>query len=262
MQTSLIITTYNRPDALSLVIKSVLSQSKLPDEIIIADDGSTEATRELIQKATLNSKIPIHHCWQEDLGFRVAAARNKAIAKSQYEYLILIDGDILLHRHHIKMHHRFAAKKRLLQGPRAMLNYERTTQALRDSIIKHSYYNKGLTNRLNAVHFPLLTPLFSFETSDLTRIRSCNISCWREDVLAINGFNEDFIGWGREDTEFMVRMLNRGIYFYKMRLAGHGFHLHHPISSRHFEQRNEEILQETIRTRSGWCLNGIDKYLN
>ena len=94
---SLIITTYNWEKALNQVIQSALNQTVLPGEVIIADDGSKPPTKELIQKFQKNSPIPIIHSWQEDDGFRAAMSRNKAIAKASYEYLIIIDGDIILH---------------------------------------------------------------------------------------------------------------------------------------------------------------------
>ena len=98
MNTSLIITTYNRPEALELVLLSALKQTVMPDQIIIADDGSEEKTAELIQKFIDLNKIPIIHSWQEDRGFRLSRSRNLAVSKSRDEYLIFIDGDMLLHK--------------------------------------------------------------------------------------------------------------------------------------------------------------------
>ena len=91
ISTSLIITTYNRKDALELVLMSALRQSVLPDEIIVADDGSKEDTQQLVQKLASESKTPIIHCWQEDHGFRLAAIRNRAIAQARFDYVIMVD---------------------------------------------------------------------------------------------------------------------------------------------------------------------------
>ena len=102
ISTSLIISTYNRSDALELCVKSVLRQSLLPDEIIIADDGSKEETGELIHQLATTSVVPIIHVWHEDLGFRLATIRNKAIVKATKEYIIQIDGDIVLHKDFVK----------------------------------------------------------------------------------------------------------------------------------------------------------------
>ena len=101
MQISLIITTYNRPDALLLVLKSVEHQSLVPNEVIIADDGSNDKTQELIDDFITHSNINIIHSFQKDKGFRAAKSRNKAISKSTGDYIILIDGDMILHRNFI-----------------------------------------------------------------------------------------------------------------------------------------------------------------
>lgn len=129
MTTSLIITTYNRPDALILVLESVLRQNQLPDEIIIADDGSTEETQQVIQQFKANCPIPVIHSWQEDLGFRAARSRNLAIAQSNYDYLILLDGDLILHKEFIASHVKYAETGFFLQGGRTLIN-EPTTLAL------------------------------------------------------------------------------------------------------------------------------------
>ena len=97
MRVSLIITTYNRPDALMLVLQSIANQTKLPEEVIIADDGSDNNTKELITNFQESSSFNIVHSWQEDKGFRAANSRNKAIAISNFEYIVLVDGDMILH---------------------------------------------------------------------------------------------------------------------------------------------------------------------
>ena len=121
ISTSLIISTYNRSDALELCVKSVLRQSLLPDEIIIADDGSKEDTGELIHQLAASSEVPIIHVWHEDLGFRLASIRNKAIAKASKEYIIQIDGDIVLHKDFVKDHVRFAKKGSFVTGSRVLI---------------------------------------------------------------------------------------------------------------------------------------------
>lgn len=257
---SLIITTYNRKEALELVLMSALKQSVPPHEILIADDGSREDTADLIREYQRKNTIPIVHCWQEDLGFRAAAARNLAIAKARYEYVVMIDGDIIMSHHFIKTHLKHAAPNRFLQGSRVMLGEELTKRAEKEKIIRFGFFASDIRSRFNALYIPFLSQLFSFDLTDLTRIRSCNQSYWMSDLKEINGFNEDFVGWGREDTEFMVRMLNSGKQCVKIRLEGFGYHLHHPISSRAMEQRNQEILDEAIASKSTRCLNGLDKH--
>ena len=101
---SLVTPTYNWPEALELLLKSVLNQSVLPDEVIIADDGSKPDTKLLIDQYKKDFPIPLIHIWHEDKGNRKPRIMNKAIAKANYEYIIEIDGDIIMNRYFIQDH--------------------------------------------------------------------------------------------------------------------------------------------------------------
>lgn len=114
-QATLIVSTYNRPDALTLCLESILHQNILPSEVIIGDDGSTEETRKVINRYQKKFPVPLIHVWQEDKGFRLAKARNKCLAKASYEYIIQIDGDLILHRDFVKDHLAFCTKRLLYQ---------------------------------------------------------------------------------------------------------------------------------------------------
>lgn len=261
MKVSLIITTYNRPDALNCVIQSAMNQSELPDEIVVADDGSTNETMLIVQQWQRKSLVPIIHCWHEDTGFRLSAIRNKAIAISCHEYIIMVDGDIVLHRHFIRSHKQRAALNTFLQGSRVLLSKKKTAEILLEKTSNVYVFSSGIKSRLNALYLPFLSRFVSYYNNDLARIRGCNLSFWKNDILKVNGFNEDFEGWGREDTEFMVRMLNNDIRCLKMKLEGFGYHLYHPESSKAMLMENQRILDEAIRLRATRCENGIDKYL-
>jgi glycosyltransferase involved in cell wall biosynthesis len=258
---SLIITTYNRKDALELVILSALNQSISPNEIIIADDGSREDTRLLVESYQRISTIPIIHSWQEDIGFRLSAARNRAIARASYDYIIMVDGDLILDADFIKSHLRHAKPSRFIQGSRVFFSKEATDIALKNKQIHFNFFSKGISERYNTLNTPWLSYFVSRQISDLKRVRGCNQSFWKSDLLKINGFNEDFQGWGREDTEFAVRMLNNGIQFFKMKLGGFGYHLYHQQNSRAMLPQNLDILNNAIASRSQRCSNGIDKYV-
>jgi len=258
---SLVITTYNRKDALELVLLSALQQSIPPNEIIVADDGSREDTGELVRQYAKHSSVTIIHCWQEDTGFRLAAVRNLAIAKAQYEYIIMVDGDMILHQHFIKSHRRHAAPNRFLQGSRVLMQSQLTEESLKIKRTKFNFFSKGITSRLNSLYLPWLSWLVSRKVDDIMRTRGCNQSFWASDLKEVNGFNEDFVGWGREDTEFMVRMLNSGKHCYKMKLEGFGFHLYHPESSKAMLPANQKILDDAITNRTRKCMNGLDKHL-
>jgi len=258
---SLIITTYNWEKALEQVIHSVLIQSVLPDEVIIADDGSKSPTKELIREFQKTSPIPIIHSWQEDLGFRAAMSRNKAIAKASNDYLITIDGDIILHPEFIKDHKKHAGKNQFTIGPRVILSEKTSKLIFNKKMSTVSYFTKGIKNRKNTVQSSFLSKCFSCKTSTLKGIRSCNMGFWKEDVITINGFNEDFTGWGREDSEFAVRLFNAGIKRKNIKFNAIGYHLYHADNTRNNLEKNDEILERTISDKIFRCKNGLDKYI-
>jgi len=118
---SLIVTTYNWPEALNLSLRSVFKQTQMPDEIIVADDGSRQETRELIQTISKEFNFPIIHCWQEDIGFRLSRSRNNAIIASTSDYLIFIDGDIIIHKDFVKDHVKYSQRGTFVNGSRVLL---------------------------------------------------------------------------------------------------------------------------------------------
>ncbi|MFM7853390.1 MAG: glycosyltransferase family 2 protein, partial [Flammeovirgaceae bacterium] len=259
LTTSLIITTYNRKDALELVLISVLKQSSLPDEVIIADDGSSDDTRQLIEHYQSFFPVPLLHCWHEDLGFRLSSIRNKAIAMTNCEYVIMIDGDIVLPVNFIKGHKEHAWKGHFIQGSRVLLLEEATRKMLRHKKMNITPFTSNIDNRLNAIQSKFLSKLFSYFRSGHTNVRGANLSFWRDDLIAVNGFNEDFVGWGREDSEFAVRMTNLGIKRKHVKFAAVGYHLYHPENSREQLQVNDAILFRTITEKKSRCENGIQK---
>jgi len=263
LSVSLVITTYNRVDALTAVLNSILKQSVFPDEVIIADDGSTVSTQELIEKLSADFPVPLLHCWQEDTGFRVSAIRNKAMSKATSDYIVMIDGDIVLHKHFIRDHMRIASRGKFIQGRRVLLSEEFTNQILSEQDMHITAWSKGVKNRLNAVSSRALSPMFStiFSKQKSTSIRGCNMAFWKSDVIAVNGFNEEFEGWGREDSEFVVRLFNSGIRRKDLRFGGVGYHLHHPENSKKMLEQNELLLEKTISQQLKYCSLGIDQYL-
>jgi glycosyltransferase involved in cell wall biosynthesis len=261
LPTSLVVTTYNRPDALALVLRSVAAQLDPPDEVIVADDGSRDDTRRLVEAEAARFPVPLRHCWQEDQGFRAAAIRNKAFAMARGDYLVMIDGDVVLDPRFVRDHRRAARRGWFVQGSRAFLGEAATAAALREGRVAFGPLAPGLWNRKNAVHSPLLSRLASHRSRDVFRVRSANLACWREDVLRVNGFDEDFVGWGREDSEFVARLQHAGVRKLHLKFAGFGYHLHHPEASRQALPRNDEILERTLSTRAVRCRNGIDQHL-
>ncbi len=260
MKVSLIITTYNWVSALNAVLESILHQNELPDEVIIADDGSGEETVAFIAEKAKNFPVPLIHSWQEDVGFRLSMSRNKAIAKAKGDYIIMIDGDIVLSPDFIKSHKKAAKPGWFVQGGRVLLNQELSEKICRHFFLP-SFFVKGMKNRKNSISSPLLASLFSYERNNDKATRGCNMAFWRQDVIEVNGFNQDFTGWGREDSEFVHRMLNLGKKRLYLKFAGVGFHLYHNENSRASLSENDNILGNTISNKLTRCNNGIEQYL-
>jgi len=260
MTCSLIITTYNWKEALELVLLSALKQSAMADEIIIADDGSSTSTKELIEIFTKNSNIPVIHSWQEDDGFRAAQSRNRAIAKASGEYIVLIDGDMVLHKDFIKDHLNFAKKGYFVQGGRVLLGQQRSSDLLKSKDTNISFFDNDIKNRKNSIHSDFLSVLFSHESRKLSGIKTCNMGFFRDDCYKVNGFNNNFVGWGREDSEFIVRAMNSGIKRYNLKFSAIAYHIWHKENTRASLESNDKLLENSIKNNLTFCTNGIDKY--
>lgn len=260
VKASLIITTYNRKDALELVLISALSLDPMPSEVIVADDGSRDDTRELIERYKAKFSIPLKHCWHEDTGFRLAAIRNKAIQMAEGPYIILVDGDMVMPEKFVLDHQRAAWSDRVVQGSRVLLDEALTRAALDKKQTDFGFNSPGVVNRKNAIRSEFLSSLFSYYSRNIYRVRGANMAFWKADVIKVNGFNEDFTGWGREDSEFIVRMQNAGVKKYHLKFAGSAYHLFHPENSREMLAQNQDIVDKAISENSIRCKNGIDKY--
>ena len=258
MKVSLIITTYNREDALNVVLKSVAKQSLVPDEILIADDGSTQATAQVIQTHQKILPIPLIHCHHPDLGFRVSHIRNKAIRNASGDYIILTDGDMILHPDFVKDHVESAKSGFFIQGSRVLLDEITTQKTIANHRVQFNWLSKGITNRFNAMHNSVLMRALTIGKKDHHGVRSCNMSAWRKDIIAINGFNEAFVGWGREDSEFAVRLLNSGIQRLNLRFGAICYHLWHRSNQENaLLLKNDSELQIAIDEKRTWCKQGL-----
>lgn len=261
MNVSLVITTFNWKEALELSIKSALSQNHLPEEIIVADDGSSDGTGDLVRRLAETASIPVIHLWQEDRGFRAAKSRNKAIAKAKGDYIVLIDGDILLEKHFMEDHIACAQKGFFVQGSRVILDERKTREVLAGGVKRFSVFSPGIGNRKNCIRSALLSRLFSYQTKKLGGIKTCNFAFWKADAVAVNGFNEEFAGWGREDSEFAVRLMNMGLSRKNLRFSAKAYHLFHDICSRDSLIQNDSLLQQAISGKLVWCDKGIRQYI-
>lgn len=260
MKVSLIITTYNWPEALNAVLRSVNNQVVLPDEVIIADDGSKDDTSNLINNWKKKLKIPLIHAWQEDDGFRLARSRNNAIAKSSGDIIIMIDGDMVLSKKFILSYKKSMKKGFFIQAGRVLTDLKRSEHIQATGELPN-FFSSGIRNRKNTISNEFLSKIFSYTRNNSNGTRGCNMAFWRKDVFEINGFDNEFVGWGREDTEFTERMLNYGVNRLYLKFSGVAFHLYHEEKPRTSVPGNDERLQMTVLEKKSKCENGLDRFL-
>ena len=260
MTTSLIISTYNWPEALRLCLLSVINQSVLPDEIIIADDGSAPSTKTIVDDIRSSKDIRIKHIWHRDNGFKLAEIRNKAIAESGGEYIIQIDGDVILHKDFIKDHISFAKKKSFIKGRRMMIGRSKSEQLLRKKSIAVSFLSTGVKMREHGFRIPFFHKIFKAkEESSPDGVMGSNMAFWKDDFIKVNGYNNRLKGWGAEDKELAQRFVNLGLVKRKMKYGAIQYHIYHPESdkSKHDEQMSEiENLKNSGKT---YCENGLNE---
>jgi glycosyltransferase involved in cell wall biosynthesis len=263
MKVSLIVSTYNRPDALNLCLQSIKNQRILPDEVIIGDDGSREETRKLIELFRANFPVPLIHVWQEDNGFRLAMSRNKAVAASHYEYIIEIDGDIILHRDFVADHICFSRKGYFLKGGRVNLSGKVTNSYCKSGKLPHIHlFTKGLLRRINAFHCLPLSRYFATRYKKTRTVGlGCNMSFWKEDYIRINGYDEFFEGWGGEDYDFASRLTNSGVKRLYLKFSGIVYHLWHNDLYMHNKNKNFQYYHEKRDESAVRCETGINQYL-
>ena len=224
MQVSLLITTFNRSDALDLVLKTVASQTRVPSEVVMCDDGSSFETKMLLRQ--WEERLPIRHAWQPDREFRAARSRNLGISKSEAEYVVLIDGDCLLPPKFVENHVKLAKLGHLVAGGRHLLSESETRVLLSEaSSIEEAFRHW----KFRAVSLGLLRDQ---RPGAWDLVRTCNVGLYRDDIEAVGGFDESYVGWGREDSDFVVRLMHRGVKVRSGRFAACVAHLHHLERSR------------------------------
>jgi hypothetical protein len=239
----------------------VEQQSDLPDELLIADDGSTQETTDLIEDFKKRTTMNVIHIWHEDDGFKRSEILNKTVAKSQADYLIQTDGDCIIHPDFIKDHKAFAKKGLYLYGSRVYIKESHLETLFNKRQTSFSIFSKGIKRRSRALHIPILSGFYGENKEVSKKLRGCNVSFWRDDFIAVNGYNEDLTGWGREDSELIIRMINNGIAGRRLRYRGIVYHIYHTTSSKSKLNINDLIQQRSIDENLLRCENGIDKYL-
>ena len=266
---ALIVTTYNRPDALAAVLDGCLAQTDGNFEVIIADDGSTQDTAQLIAAYQARAPFPLRHIWQEDIGFRAAAIRNRALAATQADYIIFTDGDCVPPPDFVASHRQLAEHGCFLSGNRLLLSQAFTGQVLRERVPIHQWGVRDWLRARRLGHIERLLPLLPLPLGRLRKLwprrwqgaKTCNLSAWRVDLLRVNGLDESYTGWGLEDSDLVVRLLRAGIYNKSARFAVPVFHLWHRENDRSQLEENRRRLQEVLQATHIRARQGVDQYL-
>jgi glycosyltransferase involved in cell wall biosynthesis len=266
---AVIVTTYNRHDALAAVLEGYLKQVGANFELVIADDGSTEETRAVVTDYAARASFPVKHVWQEDRGFRAAAARNRALAATRADYIIFTDGDCIPPNDFVARHCHLAAPKRFLSGNRILLSETFTREILAQKLPVYQWsllrwLHARANGRINR-WLPLIKlPDGAWRKSDPQRwegVKTCNFSAWRSDLLQVNGLDETYSGWGLEDSDLVIRLLHAGIAHKSARFAAPVFHLWHRENDRSQLAENRRRLDELLHSTRTEARNGVNQYL-
>ncbi len=268
---SVIVTTYNREDALDAVLRSLARQDDGDFEIIVADDGSGEATAKLIDTWKVKFGRRLDHVWHADRGFRAAEIRNRAILSARGAYCVFLDGDCIVRPDFVATHRRLAEPGWFVTGNRVLLSAELTTKVLREKLTPEAWSLprwfaerwRGDLNRMSALlHLPL-GPLRRIRRGVWQGARSCNLAIWRADLDTVDGFDADYRGWGKEDSDIIVRLLHAGLRRKDGTFATGVLHLWHREADRSQLGENELKLAgvtagDRIRAQQGLsALEGI-----
>ncbi|MBF6608205.1 MAG: glycosyltransferase family 2 protein [Flavobacterium sp.] len=258
---SLVTPTYNWPEALELLLLSVKSQTVLPNEVIIADDGSRPETTALIETFQKDFPVPLHHIWHEDNGNQKPRIMNKAIASAKYDYIVEIDGDVIMNSHFVEDHLRFAEKGMYLYGSRVNIQKDFLPTLFKNKITDFNFFSSGIKKRGRTLRLPLLMNFVKPVDERSRKLRGCNMSFWRSDFIAVNGFNENLVGWGIDDSEMIQRLHNIGIKGKRLKNVGIAYHIYHPEQSRSQLEINNEIERQTTEKKLTFIEKGVNQYL-
>jgi len=262
MRLSLLVTTFDRPEALARVLTSIERQTEVPDEIIIADDGSGPSTRRVVDDFRRRLGREVHHAWQRHDGPRVGRARNMGIAMATGDYLVQIDGDMVLHPEFIADHARAARPGFWVQGTRILLDEVLTRELIENGPRTLGVLSPGigLKRRPYACRCPVASAGLRHAGNAFIAIKGCNQGFWRADLERVNGYNEEMTGWGAEDKELAARLVHAGVRHSTLLFGGIAYHLHHEPAPRDRRAVNDAILRETLRQRRIQCAVGLKQH--
>jgi glycosyltransferase involved in cell wall biosynthesis len=262
---SVIVTTYNREDALDAALRALAAQSDRNFEIVIADDGSGPDTARLIESWKPRLPMPLKHVRHEHRGFRGGEIRNRGIRASGGALCIFLDGDCLAKPDFIAVHRRLYEPGWFVIGNRILLSREVTAAVLAQQLAPQMWgfgallrerLSGGVNRLLPAVHLPL-GPLRKLRQESWRGAQTCNFAVARSDLDRVDGFDNSFVGWGYEDSDLAIRLMRAGVRRKDGRFAAGVFHLWHPWNDRAQVSANRQRLDETIGSTRVAALHGL-----
>ena len=271
MEISVIFSTYNSEEWLEKVILGFSVQTFRNFEIIIADDGSREATKNLIDKLRSEIDIPIIHVWQEDNGFQKSQILNKAILASTSDYLIFTDGDCIPRKDFVEVHDKFREKGYFLSGGYFKLPMDISKLISKDDIINQRCFDlnwlkaNGLPSSFKNIKFlasGLGSKILNFVTPTNASWNGHNSSGWKQDLMEVNGFNQE-MQYGGQDRELGERLFNKGLKSKQIRYSAICVHLDHKRGYVNEEtwKKNHAIRENTRKNKVVKTPIGIDSNL-
>jgi glycosyltransferase involved in cell wall biosynthesis len=262
---SVIVTTWDREDALDAVLRSLSGQTDRDFEVIVADDGSGAATARLVADWLPRLGTPLKHVWQEHHGFRAAEIRNRAILASRGTYCVFLDGDCIARPDFIAIHRSLAEPGWFVTGNRILMSEGLTSTVLRERIEPERWtYQQwvgersrgGINRTVPLIRLPL-GPLRKLRFRAWRGARSCNLGIWRSDLDRVDGFDCAYQGWGREDSDLLVRLLHAGVKRKDGVFATGVLHLWHPAADRARVPDNDRKLDDARSTGRVTALQGL-----
>ena len=264
---AVVVSTYDRPDALEAVLASLGDQAFRRFVVVVADDGSGSETREVVERVAQRAPFPVRHVWQEDRGYRLAAIRNRAAAAVESDYLVFMDGDCVVQSDYLDRHAWLAEVGRFVHGSRVRLDRELTEDVLEDRLPIHRWRAprwlverlRGRVDRFSPFLRLPLGPLRGAAPQRWKGAKGGNLGVWRADFLAVNGLDEAYEGWGLEDNDLIVRLIRSGVFRKEGRYAIPVLHLWH--EQRSLEEHNLERFEHRLQSNVTRAERGLDQYL-
>lgn len=272
LKISVIVSTYNAEEWLEKVLIGYSNQSYNNFELIIADDGSRSSTKNLIDSYIANYPVPLRHIWHEDLGYRRQEILNVAIVEAANEYIIMTDGDCIPRKDFVEVHALQAEKGKFLSGGYCKLPMKTSKLISKNDILSQNCFDVKWLNNIEKLDFSntlklgsdgIKSKFLDIISPTTPSFNNCNSSGYKEDMIAINGYDER-MKYGGPDREFGERLENYGVKGKQIRHKAIVLHLDHARGYKTPESlaANLAIRKEVRRNKIKWTPFGIKKEEN